>query len=298
MHAIDIRPLSTLEEIEQLEELQRVTWGMSDLEVIPARMLHALAHQGAVLLGAVDGEKVVGFVLGVIGTVQELTERIDQVAAARLKMYSVIMGVLPDYQSYGLGYQLKLAQRESALKLGIRLVTWTYDPLEARNARLNIGKLGTICRQYWRNFHGEMEGINAGLPTDRFHVEWWVTSNRVKSRVQQRRGPLDFASLVAGGATLVNEVQFEPDQPPVPPATLPLIEGEILQNNMVMVEIPYNFQAIKQQDMEAAQRWRRHTRSLFEQLFAANFVATDFIFHQDDDGQRRGFYLLTHQDAG
>jgi len=288
---IDIRRVEVDEDFRKLEELQRVIWNMADVEVIPGRTMHAIDFNGGVLFGAYDGDEIIGFVFGVIGTVQGLNQRVDQVAAARLQLYSTIMGVHPDYHGQSIGYQLKLAQREYALQMGIRLITWTFDPLESRNARLNISKLGAISHRYLRDFHGHMSGINAGLWTDRFYVEWWVTGNRVISRVERQRGPLSFEQMIAGRAELVNAATYTGEHP-VPPDTF--LQSE---RNLVLVEIPANFQAIKREDMELAQRWRAHSRELFEHYFSHQYVATDFTRYQDDDGRHRAYYVLTLQHA-
>jgi GNAT superfamily N-acetyltransferase len=157
---IDIRPITDVGDARKLEEIQRRTWNMSDLEALPGRFLHAMHFNGACLLGAFDGTELVGFVFGLLSTVEGLTERIDQVAAARLQMYSAIMGVLPEYQGAGIGYRLKVAQREFAMRIGVRLITWTFDPLEGRNGHLNIRKLGAISTDLgqlfeWRRGHGQ-----------------------------------------------------------------------------------------------------------------------------------------------
>jgi predicted GNAT superfamily acetyltransferase len=292
MSEITIRALTSMVEIREIEKLQKKIWSTPDLEIMPAHELHALAQNGAALFGAFDGSRPVGFVFGVLGTIQS-PERIDQVAAARLKMYSVIAGVLPEYQGRGVGYQLKLAQREFALRIGIRLITWTYDPLESVNARFNVGKLGIICHRYLRHFHGDMSGINAGLPTDRFEAEWWVTSNRVEGRVVKQRRALSMEALVGGGAVLVNGTSFDENELPVPPHVY--LSG--VGHNLILVEIPADFQAIKRQDFDLALRWREHSRRLFEELFQQNYVATDFVFQPDPEGRNRSFYLLTHQDS-
>ena len=292
MSDIAIRPLTTLAEMEEIEEIQRLVWTRDEREVIPAHVFHALGYNGAEVHGAYDGETMVGFTMAVLATVEGLDHRIDQVAAARLKMYSVIAGVLPAYRDRGVGYQLKLAQRDFALRIGVRMISWTYDPLESRNARFNIGKLGAVCRRYVRNFHGEMSGLNAGLETDRFDVEWWVTSNRVKSRVAQERKPLSLQSLLAGGAILVNEATFNSDDLPVPPPNY--INHP---SNLMLVEIPADFQKIKKKDFDLALRWREHTRDLFEKLFSSGFLATDTVRYTDEEGHDRSFYLLTFEDA-
>lgn len=291
MGEIIIRSLETMEEIAAAEEVQRITWTMTDLDIIPAHALHAMQHSGAVLLGAFDGDRVVGFAFGVLGT-EENPNRVDQVAAARLKMYSVIAGVLPEYQQHDIGYRLKMAQRDFALRIGIRLITWTYDPLESLNARFNIGKLGAICHRYLRHFHGDMTGINTGLPTDRFEVEWWVTQNRVAARAERKWRPLKLEALLAGGAVPVNEATYNESGLPVPPLNYVSRPG-----NLMLVEIPANIQRIKRADMPLALRWRMHTRDIFENMFASGFLVTDFVPHVDEQGNQRSYYLLTYQDS-
>lgn len=291
MNEIEIRPISTTADLKQTEEVQRVVWGGDDLEVISFHTLHALVHNGSCLIGAFDGPKLVGFVMGVLGLIDD-PKRIDQVAAARLKMYSVMAGVLPEYQRQSIGYRLKLAQRDFANRIGIRLITWTYDPLESLNARLNISKLGCICQTYHRHFHGDMGGINAGLPTDRFDVEWWVTSNRVESRVNKQRRPLTYQQLLGGNAQLVNPTTFDEHDLPIPAFHYDLD----YKRNLLLLEIPANFQEIKQKDPDLAQGWREHTRYLFEDLFAHQFIVTDFALHEEN-GRKRSFYLLTSRDA-
>lgn len=280
-----------MEEVAAAEEVQRATWDMADLEIIPAHALHAMQHSGAALLGAFDGERLIGFTFGVLGT-EENPNRIDQVAAARLKMYSVIAGVLPAYQHHDVGYRLKMAQRDFALRIGVRLITWTYDPLESRNGRFNIGKLGAVCRRYLRHFHGNMSGINNGLPTDRFEVEWWVTQNRVAARAERKWRPLRLEALMAGGALLVNESTINAAGLPVPP-----LNYVSRPSNLMLVEIPADFQAVKHADFELAHRWRMHTRDIFENMFNSGFVVTDFVPHVDEQGHAHSYYLLIHQDS-
>jgi len=289
---ISIRPVERSADLKKIEDLQRVVWQASDLQVIPARTLHAIAYNGGLLLGAYDGDEVVGFIFAVIGTVQGLDKRVDQVAAARLQLYSTIMGVLPGYQGQGIGYRLKLAQREFAIRLGIRLVTWTYDPLESRNAWLNIGKLGAVCHQYLLNFHGNVGGINAGLDTDRFYVEWWVTGNRVQNRVGRERRPLSYDQLIAGRARLVNETSFNEAGLPTPPDEF--VESDA---NLILVEIPGDMQAIKQEDMDLARAWRAHTRDIFQHYFDGQYIVTDFTRREDEAGHTRCYYVLTYQHA-
>lgn len=291
MTEITIRPLSSHDDYQQTRHIHMATWGVDVAETIPPLTMHALQYNGGTLLGAYDADRLVGYILGTLGAIQA-PNRIDQIAAARLKMFSVIMGILPKYQNQGIGTQLKLAQREAALREGIRLITWTYDPLESRNGRLNIGKLGAVCNKYYRDFHGPMAGRNAGLASDRFEVEWWVTSNRVEGRVAQQRRPLSLDAMRSAGAIVVNEAQFDAAGLLIPP-----LEFARSDNNLLLVEIPADIQALKAADLALAKQWRQHTRQLFEHYFAANFAVTDFVFQPGENGRSRSFYLLTHNDS-
>ncbi|HET6445431.1 MAG TPA: hypothetical protein VFI27_12715 [candidate division Zixibacteria bacterium] len=290
--SVDIRPIANIVEAKQIEELQRSTWNRDDLEIIPGRLFLAMKNNGACLLGAFDRSKLVGFVFGVLGTVEDLNERIDQIAAARLLMYSMIMGVHPDYQRAGIGYRLKIAQREFALRIGVRLITWTFDPLESHNAYLNFQKLGVVCHKYLQDYYGEMGGINIGLPSDRFYVEWWVTSNRVKSRVSQNRGPLNLAQYLGGRAVIVNECEHDENNQPVPP-------DEFLQldSSLILVEIPDDIQHLKSIDLPLSIRWRSHIRHVFDYYFNRQYLVTDFVRNVDQAGVNSSYYVLTQADG-
>jgi predicted GNAT superfamily acetyltransferase len=286
MMTTTIRPLESTADFHAAEDLQRVVWPGAELDVTPLHVLTTIAHNGGLVLGAFDGARLVGFVFGFIGTDNASSQR---PAMARLKHCSHQMGILPEYQSHGLGYQLKLAQRDFVLQQGIRLVTWTYDPLESRNARLNIAKLGAVCRTYFREVYGQMQdGLNAGLPSDRFQVDWWITSGRVKERLFGTRLPLVVESFTDAGATLLNPTTPGPDGLPRPtgrPATFAGLTA--------LLEIPADFQALKSKDRALAQAWRSSTRALFEAAFAAGYLVTDF-FHETLGGRERSFYALSH----
>jgi predicted GNAT superfamily acetyltransferase len=298
MGSIEIRPVTEQEHARQLEEIQRATWRMSDLEMIPGRFMHVMQRHGACLLGAYDGEQIVGFVFGLLGTVEDMEHRVDQVAAARLQMYSVIMGVLPGYQLQGIGYRLKLGQREFALRIGVRMISWTFDALESRNAYFNFKKLGVVCHRYIRDYHGELSGLNAGLSTDRLLVEWWVTSNRVENRLSLRRepfrnrGPIGLDAYLEGGAVPANEVAFDARGLPIPSETSNPEEARLL-----LLEVPSNIQQIKQIDLPLAQAWREHTRRQFEQYFEKRYMITDFVFVREGDEKQRSIYVLARMDS-
>jgi predicted GNAT superfamily acetyltransferase len=155
-------------------ELQREIWGEADLEVEPATMFAVAAHTGGEVLGAFDGDRLVGFTLAVVG----LRDRVSY-------LHSHMTGVHNEYRDRGVGRMLKLFQRSEALGRGIRLIQWTFDPLEVRNAHFNLNRLGAICREYHPNMYGVTTSpLHRGLETDRLLVEWHLNSARVVGAIE------------------------------------------------------------------------------------------------------------------
>lgn len=283
---IVIRSLETPEELRQAEALQATVWPGSDLDVVPAHMMASIVHNGGVALGAFDGDRLVGFVLGFLGTDSASPNR---VAMARLKHCSHQMGVLPEYRDRGVGLLLKKAQRQAVIAQGVRLITWTYDPLLSRNAHLNIRRLGAVCRTYLREVYGEMrDALNTGVPSDRFQVDWWVTSRRVTERLEGKRPPLDLAHFHSAGAHVLNPADLGEDGLP-----RPAIRPDLPRGTLVLVEIPADFQAIRERDLGLARAWRLHTREVFEDAFARGYLVMDFV-HLKGEKFPRSFYLLSH----
>jgi predicted GNAT superfamily acetyltransferase len=281
---IVIRPLSSYAELAQVEALQNQVWPGSEIDIVPSHLLLAIANNGGVVIGALQQDKIVGYVFGFLGTDQRSP---DRVAMARLKHCSHQLGVLEEFQNRGIGYQLKLAQREAVMDQGIRLITWTYDPLMSQNAHLNIRRLGVVCNQYHRDAYGDMrDGLNVGLPSDRFSIEWWVTSSRVVARLRGERGLLSLASYQEIGTKVINPVTFDQSGFPRPPDS-----WQFYHERFVLVEIPADFQRLRHQDIELARVWRMHTREVFEALFSAGYLVTDFIHVKDDPP--RSYYLLS-----
>jgi len=277
---VSIKKLTTILQFRQGEELQRRVWGLSDTDVVPLHLLLTAQKNGGLVLGAFDEEgRMIGLLFGFLGA--------RDATARQLKHCSHMMGVLEEWRGHGVGYRLKLAQREHALAQGLELVTWTYDPLESLNAALNIGKLGVVCRTYFRDLYGEMEdGLNVGLSSDRFQVEWWIASQRVVHRLASggHRPSLDAA--LESGAQLLNPATVRPDGlvRPSPASLKPTAET-------VLVEIPAHVQAIKATDVALARQWRAHTREILERCFAAGYTVTEFI-SEVQDNLRRSYYVL------
>jgi predicted GNAT superfamily acetyltransferase len=171
---IVIRKCETSQEFHACIALQREVWEEDPLEIEPATMFVVAANTGGQVLGAFDGAKLSAYILAVAG-LHGLTPYIHSHHAA----------VHPDYRDRGVGRALKLFQREEALSRGIRLIEWTFDPLELRNAHFNLNRLGAICRQYRPNLYGVTSSpLHRGIPTDRLVAEWWLDSPRVLSAVR------------------------------------------------------------------------------------------------------------------
>ena len=167
--AILIRNCETLEEFHRCVSLQREIWGEKDLEVEPGTMFVVAHMTGGQVIGAFDGKKLVGYTLAIAG-----------VRKGTPYLHSHMTGVDAGYRDRRIGRMLKLYQREEALKRGIRLIEWTFDPLETRNAHFNLNRLGAICRQYFPDLYGVTTSpLHRGLPTDRLLAEWHLDSPRV-----------------------------------------------------------------------------------------------------------------------
>jgi len=282
MPAPTIKLLESPEDMTAVEELQRAVWPGSETDVVPAHMLITAIHNGGLVLGAFAGEQLIGFVFGFPG----LESTPD---GPRPKHCSHMMGIRPDQRDSGVGFALKRAQWQMVRHQGLDHITWTYDPLLSRNAYLNIAKLGAVCSTYRRSEYGDMrDGLNAGLPSDRFQVDWWVNTRRVERRLSKRaRRPLKLNDF--------SEAELQPLYTPLsghsgliqPPEHFSSLEGHLL-----LAEIPSDFTALKDADFALARDWRFFSREVFEIAFATGYIVTDFIFDQS-----RSFYVLTNGES-
>ena len=184
---IIVRKCQRLEEFHQCVDLQREIWGEADLEVEPATMFVVAAHSGGQVLGAFDGGRLVGYTLAVVG----LRDGVPY-------LHSHMTGVQVDYRDRGVGRMLKLFQREEALGRGIRLIQWTFDPLELRNAHFNLNRLGVICRSYLPNLYGVTTSpLHHGMDTDRLLAEWHLDSRRVTAAIQDlAKDPVEAPAII------------------------------------------------------------------------------------------------------
>jgi chorismate synthase len=251
--------------------IQDEVWS-GDVAVPPQLMLAIVHNGGFVALGYVDGDvRPAGFVFGFLG-----------IYDFHFRHHSHMLAVRREHRGSGLALALKEAQRDHCLDQGIEIMAWTMDPLEALNARFNFGKLGTYAREYHRDFYGAMpDKLNAGLPSDRFYVEWPIGMGRTYKRLrgEDRAPALDDAEREGIRYLL----RTERDRPALqdPP------DGE----SHLLVEIPADFQGIKRQDASLALEWRIAARGAFEGAFARGYAAVEFLRAADG----RGAYLLVPQ---
>jgi predicted GNAT superfamily acetyltransferase len=293
----DLRIIEKVEELEQVEALQRIVWPGSETDIVPVHLLVASVNNGGLVIGAYRNEgpkeqaTLVGFVFGFPG----LSTASDHPG---LKHVSHMLAVHPNHRDEGLGFALKRAQWQMVRHRGIRLVSWTYDPLLSRNAYLNISKLGAVCNRYHREVYGQMrDGINSGLPSDRFEIDWWVNTKRVERRLSRRaRRPLDLAHYFAAGAEIINPTTCGENGWAIPgEIDIPVSADMRFNSPLILLEIPFDFQKMRLTKIELAREWRMHTRSLFEGLFQKGYWVTDFV--RLEGSQSRSFYVLSHGES-
>src|SRR5580693_609995 len=177
--AIVIRHCRGLDELRACVALQKNVWNFSDAELVPLRMFVVAEKVGGQVMGAFEGNEMVGFALSVPGT-----------RSGHVYLHSHMLAVRKDHRNSGLGRRLKLLQREDALARGIELIEWTFDPLEIKNSYLNIEKLGAIARRYTINQYGITSSpLQGGLPSDRLIAEWWLKSKRVETLLATGKNP-------------------------------------------------------------------------------------------------------------
>lgn len=241
--AIEIRHCASLAEYQECERLERLTWG--DELTVPSGLFFVARHTGGQALGAFDGEKIVGFTLAFAGvrSMRAPASRAGEPAGRRETralqpfLHSHMTAVLPEYRDHGVGRRLKMFQRQDALKRGIRLIEWTFDPLEPKNAHFNLVRLGALARRLIPNCYGVTTSpLHSGLPTDRLIAEWWLDSERVKCILADN--PLPSKAATA------------------------------------RISLPVNLAEIKTADREAAMGIQSTAREQFQAWFGKGYAAT------------------------
>lgn len=269
-----IRPIETIEDCRVVADLEKEVWGYTDAEdVVPPPVLIVSVKRGGILLGAFDES----------GAMKGFVYSIPSVKDGRLAQWSHMLGVTRDARDAGLGLRLKLAQRERSLAMGIDLVEWTYDPLQALNAHLNFSKLGVVVEEYEENIYGESSSpLHSGSPTDRFVAEWKLTAPHVERRIAGGGlGIVRDASVAR--APLVNPSKT--GGPWLAPGPADLSQ----EAPRLLVEIPVGYADMQQQDPALALEWRFASRAIFQHYLGRGYRVVDFFMSRE---ARRGHYLL------
>jgi predicted GNAT superfamily acetyltransferase len=293
---LSIRDLKTIDDLSQLKAVEKEVWGMADEDSLPLTLAIALKAAGNIFVGAFvkleqkpeqekdkhkdsnnHKEQLVGFAFGFLGREHGQTT-----------IHSHMLAVLDPYRHLDLGSRLKQAQRERALAQGIREMTWTYDPLQSRNAHFNFSKLGVVSDTYKIDFYGpETSSMLHRNGTDRLWVRWILNSRRVRDRIAAgpagknvRTETLDALKLLAP------LVRFDPSGKP---ARADL--SEALARQRVSIEIPGDILEVERADMGLAREWRDATRWAFREALKAGFFVAEFS--RSIRGQQGpGAYLL------
>jgi predicted GNAT superfamily acetyltransferase len=243
---ISIRQIESFAELRAVEEVEKEVWGIPDLDVVPITHLVATKAAGGVLLGAFDRDTLAGFVYGFVALEE-----------GEIAHHSHMLAVKPAYRNFNLGYKLKLSQREAVLAQGIKVITWTFDPLQSLNAHFNFTKLGVISNRYLIDFYGE-EAVSFlhQTGTDRLWVKWLLTSDHVNERLK-------------------GETPTFADPP-----------------DKLLIEIPGNINAVQQQNPARAREWRQQTRRAFTNAINNGYTVVDF-YRETRGEEKVGIYILS-----
>lgn len=308
---VTVRPLTTIDDLREMQRLDSEVWAQ---DAIPLHQTLTVARNGGIVLGAFDGEELIGLCYGFPGFNGD-----------NIYLCSHMLAVDSRYRGSGIGEKLKQYQRKVASEAGYRLITWTYDPLESVNAFLNLSKLGAVCDTYIENCYGDMaDPLNRGLASDRFQVAWWIESrhvaespsryisfNRDSILVDWQMGEGGFPVLADGAGRLIAEKigaglergrtgEFPRELPSELPSELAnenLRQPERRRDNRLghwLLPVPAQFQRMKKEAISLAHDWRQKTRGVFQTLFANGYAATAVIGAADEPVR---YYVLQQKEA-
>jgi len=267
MDRLRIRPLRDPKDYEDCVMIQREVWLHDDLDITPVHQFCISAQTGAVLLGAFVGKAMAGYVYSFPAELN-----------GKFCLHSHHLAVLPEYQGCGIGRRLKRAQLEEAIRRGYDLITWTYDPMQARNANLNLHALGAVGRTYLDNFYGWTTALmlDVNVPTDRLLVEWQIKSKRVERKMAGKEKFLN-SDKIAGA------LEHKPggNYPRIWPGRPNLTLGD----RRILIELPRNIKDLKPVPGLIA-RWQKAVRKALKHYFARGYRLDDFIF-----GDRSSYVL-------
>ena len=260
--SFSIRDLAGMDDMKLCEAIQQEVWGFIELDVVPAGLMAVMGHYGAITAGAFVGERMAGFVCGFPGG-----------GEGEPFHHSHMLAVRPEFQGAGIGLALKWAQADRVLAQGVRRVNWTFDPLQARNANLNINHLGCISSVYRLNVYGNSNSpLHGGLPTDRLEPDWRLDSERVaRARRRELIPPPGIPDLPGA-----NAVSFREDGLPVSSDSGGV---ENPGERDILYFIPDDFNDVLKKDVGLAMDWRVKSRATLTELFDRGFEVVGF--HRD-----------------
>ncbi|MBI4164385.1 MAG: hypothetical protein HY508_01475 [Acidobacteria bacterium] len=274
MREYEIRSLRTLAEFRECERIQAGVWGSP---AATRELLSVIAKYGGVVLGAFGGRNMAGFLYAILAR-----------RRGRLIHWSHMMAVRTGFRDRGLGFKMKLAHRKLALAQGIKSICWTFDPLQTRNAALNVARLGATIEEYLPDCYGRFpSAIERGLASDRFVVNWKIAAQSVERRLSEGARPLDISGVPRANETTVNSDDF-------------LVNWRIqlhLSAGRLLVEIPSNTDSMRARDIELAARWRNETRRIFQNYFKSGYLVRDFI-PPSEATNGKCYYLLRRAGKG
>ena len=272
---ITFKQLKTLEDLIPCEGLQEAVWKFNKSDIIPSRFMLVVQKHGGFAMGAFDGDVMIGFVFGVAA-----------IHYGRPSQHSHMLAVLPEYRDHNIGFKLKIAQRKEALSRNIDLITWAFDPLQSRNAHLNLNKLGIIACSYDINLYGEETSskLHSGLGTDRLLAEWWLVSDKVKSVIDGQNH--ETTKIQPAEGLNINKTERNEQG-----LLVSIVSDLTLTNDVLLLEIPDDIDKMKDSNMQAARRWRELIQKAFLNYFDAGYYVNSLQVEREDD-TRRTYYVL------
>ncbi len=269
------RPIQKPEEFRAVEEVQRLAWGLLEEPPVPSPILRAMQDNGGLVLGAFADIHLAGFCLGFLGWDGET-----------LYHYSHMTAVRPEYQNHRLGFRLKRFQRDQVQAQGLSLIRWTFDPLQSRNAFLNIRRLGVEIDGYLVHYYGQMGSeVNRGIESDRVRAAWRITTPRVEERVAGRLPTAEEDAERLRRSVPILETDLGESGLRVPVSVTEPSAGE------ASLEIPFDLASLREHQPDALATWRHATRDAFRAALDAGYAVDDFAVVSREH-ERRSFYFL------
>ena len=275
MKVVEIRRIADINELEGIVEVEKSAWNMPDYrEAVPVHMLRALKDNGGLILGAFSNGNLIGFSFGwIVG------------CGSSAYFYSHMSGVRHSHKYKNIGFRLKLKQREEVLKMGIKLIKWTFDPLQALNLNFNLEKLGVIARNYKKNYYGNIrDSINRGLDSDRVEAEWYLDSNHVIRRIEGIDKTPPPNELVKNGGRIVIDRQLKFGM------EVPIKKDFAIDVKTILIAIPKEISSIRNASIDIARAWRQYTREAYEFYLGRGYILSGFS--KDEEGN--GYAILFH----